>query len=63
MKRKDALTVCKVAGYHNDRVTFTRVYIENRISRTAADEAWRSGEAAKRAGVRCVCADCQKGIK
>jgi hypothetical protein len=37
MKRKDALTVCKVAGYHQDRATFTRVYIENRISRPAAD--------------------------
>lgn len=59
MTRKDALLVCKVAGYHQDRATFTRVYIENRISRPAADEAWRSGMAAKRAGIPCVCAECK----
>jgi hypothetical protein len=52
-------TLLRVAGYHEDRATFTRLYIENRISKKNADEAYRSGRQAKAAGVRCDCHDCK----
>jgi hypothetical protein len=62
MKRKDALVVLKVAGYHNDTATFARTYVEHRISFAKANEAWRIGQMAKANGVRCVCHDCKAKV-
>ncbi len=61
MKREVLTTLIRVAGYHDDRATFTRLYIENRISKPKADEAYRSGRQAKAAGVRCDCHECKQG--
>lgn len=60
MTRKQALASCKYAGYHNDSGAFTRIFIENRISRDKALEAWRQGVNAKTNGVKCSCKDCQE---
>jgi hypothetical protein len=62
MKREVLTTLIRTAGYHEDRASFTRLYVENRISKQAADEAYRSGRQARAAGVRCDCHEC-KAIK
>lgn len=60
MKRKDALTLLRVAGYHNDQHAFMRAYIENRVSFAIASEEFRKGELAKRSGMPCTCFDCRQ---
>lgn len=60
MKRKHLITALRVAGCHQDRQTWMRVYVENRISLQVANEAWRSGVKAKENGMRCDCCRCQK---
>lgn len=60
MKRPDALAYMRIAGYHSDRATFTRLLIESRVARTAADEAFRAGERAKAGGMACACPTCRK---
>ena len=60
MKRADALAWMRIAGYHNDSKAFTRLLIENRVSRKAADEAWAKGVKAKEIGIGCTCLHCQK---
>jgi hypothetical protein len=57
MTRKDALRAMEGAGAHNDTARFTRLFIEHRISKTAADEAWRKGVALRRF---CEARDAQK---
>lgn len=59
MKREHVLTYLRVAGYHDDRAAFTRLYVENRIGYKAAQDAYRAGRAARDAGVRCDCHDCK----
>ena len=59
MKRTAALGWIRIAGYHGDKASFTRLYIENRVSRAAADAAWRSGANARNAGVPCNCSECR----
>jgi hypothetical protein len=60
MDRKSALVALRVAGYHEDMATWVRVYVENRVSRTAADAEWSRGKAMKAAGVGCSCPDCKR---
>jgi len=43
MPRKQLLQALAGCGARNDRQSFTRMFICNRISRKAADEAWRRG--------------------
>ena len=45
MKRKQVLACLKAAGATNDRQTWTRVYVENRVSFTVANQMWRDGVA------------------
>jgi hypothetical protein len=58
MKRKDALVVLRAAGYHNDSKMFARVYVEHRISYTAALKEWNLGTVLKNNGVPCTCYHC-----
>ena len=58
MKRADALAHIRIAGYHDDQRARVRLFVENRVSKAAADEAWRSGIAARNAGVKCSCYQC-----
>lgn len=60
-KRETVFQLVKVAGYHGDVRTATRLLVENPISRKRYNEAWESGVAAKRAGVKCNCHHCKKG--
>jgi hypothetical protein len=59
MKREHALTKLRVAGYHDDRATFTRTYVEERVSYAAAKAAYAEGRAARARGVPCDCHDCK----
>ncbi len=59
MKRKEAIALIKVAGYHNDSAAGTRLYIENRVSYQSYKDAYRLGQQSKAAGVRCTCQECQ----
>jgi hypothetical protein len=56
--RKQILEAIKVAGYHNDDKAFLRLYTENHISYTAAQEARTKGIRARQQGVRCSCYAC-----
>lgn len=58
MKRADALAYMRIAGYHSDTADFTRLYVENRVSRPVANEAYRTGTKQKLAGVPCHCHKC-----
>ena len=44
-ERERVLRAMKAAGAGNDKQTFTRLYVGNRISLAAANEAWRAGVA------------------
>lgn len=58
--RKTALTLAKIAGYHDDTASFTRLIIESRVNRQAMNEAFLNGKQAKQNGVKCNCYQCQQ---
>lgn len=58
MKRQDALRVLKFAGYHGDTKTLIRVYVEERVSYDAAQDAYGEGKQMKANGMKCNCRDC-----
>lgn len=58
MKRADAIAYLRLAGYHDDRGEFTRLYIENRISYASAKQAFADGRAMRENGVKCGCRAC-----
>lgn len=60
MKRKDALTLMRVAGYHGDTKGFTRLYTENRISMPAANKEYFRGQDMKTKGIPCGCINCKQ---
>lgn len=59
MKREHLIGLLRVAGYHEDTATYTRLLIENRISKAAAREAFVQGRNARANGVGCSCGDCR----
>jgi hypothetical protein len=59
VKRAQALLAMVFAGYHGDASTWTRLYVEHRISLTVAREHYRKGIAAKDRGIPCNCTDCK----
>lgn len=58
-RRTVMLTKLRVAGFHDDRATFTRVYVEERISLAVAREQFAIGRQQRAAGVRCDCYECK----
>jgi hypothetical protein len=58
MTRSMAIIHIRVAGYHADRATFTRLYVENRVSYEAAKRAYGEGQRMRAVGVRCMCSEC-----
>lgn len=60
LKRKDALVLLRIAGYHGNQKSFIRLYVENRVSRPAANAEWSRGAAMKAAGVPCTCIACRE---
>lgn len=60
MSRLDeALHAIRVAGYHGDNQAWTRLMIENRISRVSAANYFRVGKQQREAGSHCGCKKCQ----
>lgn len=59
MKREHALAYLRIAGYHGDRAAFVRLYVENKISRAKAEEAFRLGQTMRADGARCDCHECK----
>lgn len=43
MTRKQVLACLKVAGATDDRKTWMRLYVENRVSIAVANQQWREG--------------------
>ena len=50
-KRELAIARLRIAGYDDDRKTWMRTYVENRIGYAVAQEAWQQGVALRQAGV------------
>jgi hypothetical protein len=48
-----------IDGYHGGHKAFTRLLVENRVSRMAANDAWMSGRKARENGVGCTCHPCR----
>lgn len=59
MDRKTALVVLRVAGYHSDKKTWVRTYIENRVSYKVATVEWQRGERMRADGITCTCQECK----
>jgi hypothetical protein len=59
-RREVVLSMLRVAGYHEDSASFTRLLIEERISRSVANEQFNNGRAMRSAGVRCDCHACKE---
>lgn len=59
-KRQTALTLARIAGYHEDTATFTRLIIESRVARPAMNEAFLNGRTARASGMKCNCYECKK---
>jgi hypothetical protein len=63
MTRRDkVLTMLRVAGYHDDKATWTRVYCENRVAFAAAQIAFNEGQRTKANGVKCSCFECNRVV-
>lgn len=62
MKRQDALSFIRIAGYHGDQRTFMRLYTENRVNLDAAREAFAKGAAQKLGGMTCACHECKTWV-
>lgn len=60
MTRRQAINHLRVAGYHADMRSFTRLYVENRVSIKAAREAFAEGQRMRDGGMPCTCIDCQQ---
>lgn len=60
MTRAQALEYLRLAGYHDDKAEFTRLYVENRIAYPKALEAFRAGARQRAAGVPCSCRTCKE---
>lgn len=58
MTRTQAINHLRIAGYHDDRARFARLFVENRVSKQAANHAYNEGRALKIKGVRCGCNIC-----
>ena len=58
-KREQSIVAAKIAGYHADTRTFTRLRCEVRVNNSVLQQAYWAGERAKREGMLCQCLDCQ----
>lgn len=55
--RSVVLEAMRLAGFENDRGRWMRLYIENPIGRTAADDAWAKGQRQRKEKERCDSSD------
>lgn len=59
MKRNVAISMMRVAGYHDDQRERVRLIVESHVNRQTMDSAWVDGQNAKKNGVRCDCFECR----
>lgn len=59
-KRDAAMGQARIAGYHGDKQTFTRLIVESHVASDTLYRAWGEGARAKTQGVRCTCKECEK---
>lgn len=59
-KRETMIALARFAGYHEDKKTFTRLYVEGRVNLGIMNAAFHSGRQAKQNGVKCNCYQCKK---
>lgn len=50
-QRELTLAHMRIAGYDNDRASWTRLLIENKISYAVAKQAWADGVRMREAGI------------
>ncbi len=60
MTRAQLLTAVRVAGYHDDKRTGTRLLGANRLSMATYLQAFREGRQARANGARCECLECKE---
>ncbi len=60
MKRADLLARFRIAGYHGKKGDYTRLFVENRVTRGAAQKQYDAGRAAYLAGKTCSCFECKE---
>jgi hypothetical protein len=58
--REHAIVAAKIAGYHADVKTFTRLRCEVRVNNYVLQQAYWAGETAKKNGVPCRCVECSQ---
>jgi hypothetical protein len=58
-QREQAIVAARIAGYHADVRTFTRLRCAVRVNNAVLQQAYWAGERAKREGMLCQCLDCQ----
>ena len=63
MRRVDLLNAVRIAGYHDDGSTGTRLLIESSLSMTVYLRTFREGQRMRAAGVRCLCRECEAARK
>ena len=57
-KRENGLKWIRLHGYHDERASGLRVWLEHRISRAEFDRAWNEGRKLKEEGAPCTCSRC-----
>lgn len=50
-KRELALENARIAGYKNDKSTFTRLVVESRVNMQELNRMWRLGQTQKEKGI------------
>jgi hypothetical protein len=60
MKRSEALTEIKWAGFHNDTEKAAVIASQKRIGVAASRKAFIDGQKMKKRGEACGCASCKK---
>lgn len=57
-KRERALKWIRVHGYHDERASALRIWVENRMSRAEMERAYDEGRNLKTEGMPCACPKC-----
>ncbi|MNR48412.1 hypothetical protein D3C85_1676500 [compost metagenome] len=58
-KRSLALADFRIAGFHQDNKSFTRLLIERRVKRSIAEQQFLNGQALRAKGATCSCMQCK----
>lgn len=60
LTRAQRLRLMRNAGYHEDRVTFTRLFIGSRIALEIAQAEFAHGQHLRQRGMLCTCTACKQ---